>query len=87
MIMLWYKLMLYLQSLSNVFDSTFQKEHTGLEKDKKMFTVAFCLFIRKDSRDHEFRILPPEDGLRAGSRETVKDLFKKKPKNGKIDNL
>lgn len=45
--------MLYLKSLSNVFDSTFQKEHAGLEKDKKMFTMAFHLFIRKDSRDQD----------------------------------
>lgn len=55
--MLCYKFTLYLKSLSNVFVSTFQKEHTGIEKDKKMFTVAFHLFIRKDSKDSSTRWL------------------------------
>lgn len=72
--MLWYKFTLYLKSLSNVFDSTFQKEHTGLEKDKKNvysgFPPVYQEILQRPGFFHQMVKM-------AGSRETVKDLFKK----------
>lgn len=59
--MLRYKFVLYLKSLSNVFDSTFQKEHIGLEKDKKKGEYLQWLSTCLLGKIQETRILPSED--------------------------
>lgn len=74
--MLWYKFTLYFKSLSNVFDSTFQDEHTGLENDKKKdiysgFPPVYQERFKRAGFFHQKMV------KRAGSRKTVKDLSKK----------